>query len=307
MSKIRSALIAALAAAILTGCSYLGEGALDVPVAEDAASGTDLKEQDNTAKEPKRDKNPETTKIFLDPGWDWAGNSEIDKGCAVLYKAASGRKDVVIAVNAGHGTDGGELVKTYCHPDRSPKITGGTNPAGSLKATAISVGMIFNDGTYEEEATLRCSRILRDKLLKQGYDVLMLRDEEDVQLDNVARTVIADNSADILVSIHWDSDGLDYDKGCFYVPVPDEIKEMEPVASNWREHEKLGEALITGLRTKGCKIYEGYVLPQELTQTCYSTIPSALVELGNATSAHDDAALGRLADGLLEGIAKYLN
>ena len=307
MARLRCALTAAFVAVIMAGCSYTGEGDPAAYVAEDAADITDPKEQDNIAEEPEREKIPEMTKIYLDPAWDWAGNSEIDKGCAVLYKAASGRKDVVIAVNAGHGTDGGELVKTFCHPDRSPKITGGTNPAGSLKATAISVGMIFNDGTYEAEATLRCSRILRDKLLEQGYDVLMLRDEEDVQLDNVTRTVIANNTADILVSIHWDSDGLDYDKGCFYVPVPDEIKEIEPVASNWREHEKLGEALITGLRTKGCKIYEGYVLPQELTQTCYSTIPSALVELGNETSAHDDAVLGRLADGLLEGLAKYLN
>ena len=245
--------------------------------------------------------------VYLDPSWTYAGHSAINSGCAVLYRASQNRKDVVIGVNAGHGTDGGELVKTFCHPDRSPKITGGTNPAGSLKATAISVGMIFDDGTYEEEANLKCAQILRDKLLEQGYDVLMLRDKEDIQLDNVARSVIANNASDIMVSIHWDSDGLGYDKGCFYVPVPDEIKEMEPVASNWREHEKLGEALIKGLRSNGCKIYEGYVLPQELTQTCYSTIPSVLVELGNETSAHDDAALERLADGLLDGIEKYLN
>lgn len=39
------------------------------------------------------------------------------------------------------------------------------------------------------------AQILRDKLLASGYDVLMLRDGEDVQLDNVARTVICNNVA----------------------------------------------------------------------------------------------------------------
>ena len=40
------------------------------------------------------------------------------------------------------------------------------------------------------------AEILRDALLDEGFDVLMIRDEEDVQLDNVARTVMANNIAD---------------------------------------------------------------------------------------------------------------
>ena len=34
------------------------------------------------------------------------------------------------------------------------------------------------------------AKILKDKLLAEGYDVLMIRESDDVQLDNVARTVI---------------------------------------------------------------------------------------------------------------------
>ena len=54
---------------------------------------------------------------------------------------------------------------------------------------------------------------MRDKLLAAGYDVLMVRDGSDVQLDNVARTVICNNVADCHISLHWDGDGLNYDKG----------------------------------------------------------------------------------------------
>ena len=297
------AMILAAAFFMLSGCAYVQT------IEQDAAgsgSGTE------TGMQPEEEESNDLaanhakkTSVYLNPEWEWAALSEINDGCAVLYFAPSGRKDIVIGVNAGHGTIGGEYVKTYCHPDKTPKVTNGTNPAGSLKATAISAGMIFNDGTYEADVSLRCAQILRDELLERGYDVLMLRDSEDVQLDNVARTVISNNMADCMVSLHWDGDGLKYDKGCFYPPVPDEIKDMEPVASCWQEHDKLGGALMEGLRGKDCKIYQGRIDPLELTQTCYSTIPAALIELGNGASAHDDKALKKLADGLLDGIELY--
>ena len=130
--------------------------------------------------------------ITLDSTWEYADHSKINTGAAVLYRAPeeSGPKGIVIGVNAGHGTEGGAKVKTLCHPDGSEKVTGGSTAAGATEAAAVSGGMTFQDGTPEQEVTLRMAQILRDKLLSSGYDVLMLRDREDVQLDNVARTVI---------------------------------------------------------------------------------------------------------------------
>ena len=243
--------------------------------------------------------------VTLNPTWQFASYSAINTGAAMLYRASSNRKNIVIGVNAGHGTVGGSRVKTYCHPDMTPKVTGGSTPAGSVKATAVSGGMIFRDGTPESLVTLREAQILRDKLLAAGYDVLMLRDSADVQLDNVARTVIANNTAACLISLHWDDDGLGYDKGCFYVSTPEALKKMQPVATFWPYHELLGNALITGLMSQGCRINGNGKTAIDLTQTSYSTIPSVDIELGNAASAHDDATLSRLADGLVAGISRW--
>ena len=46
--------------------------------------------------------------ITLDSTWEYADHSEINTGAAVLYLASeeSGRKGIVIGVNAGHGTAG---------------------------------------------------------------------------------------------------------------------------------------------------------------------------------------------------------
>lgn len=246
--------------------------------------------------------------ITLDSTWEYADHSKINTGAAVLYPAQeeSGRKGIVIGVNAGHGTVGGSKVKTLCHPDGSAKVTGGSTAAGAMEAAAVSGGMTFQDGTPEREVTLRMAQILRDKLLSSGYDVLMLRDSEDVQLDNVARTVICNNVADCHIALHWDSgDGKNYDKGCFYISVPEALKNMEPVASHWQQHDTLGTDLVEGLREQGATIYGKGHMGIDLTQTSYSTIPSVDMELGNAYSDHSDVILEQLATGLLAGINTY--
>ena len=244
-------------------------------------------------------------KIGLNSVWKYADFSVINSGKAVMYTAKSNRKNKIIAVNAGHGTNGGQSVKTYCHPDKTPKVTGGTTAAGSLQAVAVSSGMTFKDGTPEKTVTLKAAQILKEKLLSAGYDVLMIRDGEDVQLDNIARTVIANNAADIHIALHWDSDGLDTIKGVFYMSVPDKLKSMEPVASHWQAHEALGDSLIKGLKNQGIKIWGSNPLDMDLTQTSFSTIPSVDIELGNQCSDHSDSLLNKEADGLLSGVNSY--
>ena len=243
--------------------------------------------------------------IYMNTTWEYADHSAISDGYAVLYKASGQRKNIVVGVNAGHGTAGGSAVRTLCHPDGSPKSTGGSTVAGATTATAVSGGMTFYDGTPESEVTFRMAQILRDRLLSQGYDVLMVRDGADVQLDNVARTVICNNVADCHISLHWDGDGLSYDKGCFYIAVPDAIKDMEPVATYWQQHNALGASLVNGLGDVGMKIHGSGSMAIDLTQTSYSTIPSVDMELGNASSDHSDETLENIADGLMAGINAY--
>ena len=243
--------------------------------------------------------------VYLDSSWEFADRSAIHTGAAVLYRAPAGRKNLVVGVNAGHGTAGGESVYTDCHPDGSPKVTGGSTAAGSYQAAAVSSGMSFYDGTPERDVTLREAQLLRDLLLEAGYDVLMLRDGEDVQLDNVARTVICNNAADCHIAIHWDGDGLSYDKGCFYLSVPEELRDMYPVSAVWPEDDRLGDCLIAGLTQAGAAIHGGGSMALDLTQTSYSSVPSVDIELGNAASDHSDAALLQLAEGLLAGVEMF--
>ncbi len=246
--------------------------------------------------------------VFLDPSWEYASFSKIHDGAAVYYAATGeNRNGIVVGVNAGHGTKGGESVKTYCHPDMSPKVTGGTTSAGAIEAYAVSSGMSFNDGTPEAKVTLRLAQYLREDLLAAGYDVLMVRDGDDVQLDNVARTVICNNVADCHIAIHYDGDGLDSDKGCFFISVPDGIKQMPPVDRTWHMSDELGARIVNALAAGGHKLHSGGKMAIDLTQTSYSTIPSVDVEYGNQSSDISDAALQSLAADTVVGIEDFFD
>ena len=244
--------------------------------------------------------------VKLDPSWQYADFSEINAGAAVLYRSqADSRKGKTICVNAGHGTQGGSSVKTLCHPDGTPKVTGGTTSAGATSAVAVSGGMTFADGTPEYKVTVALARILKDKLLAKGYDVLMIREGDDVQLDNVARTVIANNASDCHIALHWDS--TESDKGAFYMSVPsnESYRNMEPVKSHWQEHNALGESLIAGLKSVGVKIFSSGSMEMDLTQTSFSTVPSIDIELGDKVSDHSEGTLNNLADGLAVGVDQF--
>jgi len=244
-----------------------------------------------------------STQVTFSSGWKYAEFSKINSGSAVLYKTtASNKKNKTVCVNAGHGTSGGSGVKTLCHPDGTPKVTGGTTGAGATTAVAVSSGMTFSDGTAEAKVTLAMAKVLKEKLLAQGYDVLMIRESDDVQLDNIARTVMANNMADCHIALHWDSTSSN--KGAFYMSVPNvsSYRAMEPVASHWQDHNRLGEALIQGLRNAGVKIFSGGSMEMDLTQTSYSTIPSIDIELGDKASDHSSETLSKLADGLCAGV-----
>ncbi len=244
--------------------------------------------------------------VGMNMDWKYASLSKINSGKAILYRSENAnRKNKVVCVNAGHGTSGGSSVKTQCHPDGTPKVTSGTTSAGATTAVAVSGGMTFADGTPEAKVTLAMAKVLKDKLLARGYDVLMIREGDDVQLDNVARTVMANNLADCHIALHWDS--TKKDKGAFYMSVPNvaSYRAMEPVASHWQQHNALGESLVAGLKGAGVKIFSGGSMEMDLTQTSYSTIPSIDIELGDGASDHSAATLDKLGTGLVDGVDRY--
>jgi N-acetylmuramoyl-L-alanine amidase len=283
-----------------------------------ASPAETTKETTEAAKDDKEEATEKTTEgeagdnysskytIKWNADWKYASFSKINSDSVTLYKtASSSAKNKTIAINAGHGTKGGTSVKTQCHPDGSAKVSGGSTAKGATMTTAVSSGTSFLDGTSEAYANLQLAIILKDLLLKNGYDVLMIRESSDAQLDNIARTVFANNNADCHIAIHYDS--TETDKGFFFIGAIDvsSYKNMEPVKSHWKEHDALGKALVSGEKAAGVKIHGQGYMGLALTQISYSTIPSVDIEVGDRASDYSKTTKSKIADGILLGLDEY--
>jgi len=245
--------------------------------------------------------------ILWKKSWKYAKNSKIHSDPVMLYYSGVSKKkrrNVVVAINAGHGCKGGSSKRTLCHPNGSRKVTGGSTAAGSKYATAINSGTSLR-GCSEAAANLRVANKLKSKLLANGFDVLMIRQNANTQLDNIARTVMANKNADCHIAIHFDSTSSN--KGAFYISVPNvrSYRNMQPVKSHWRQHNRLGSDLVKGLRSSGVKIFGGGSMGIDLTQTSYSTVPSVDIEVGDRATSTSDKNLNKIANGLLKGIKRY--
>lgn len=243
--------------------------------------------------------------IVWKTSWTYAKNSKIHTDPAFLYYASTSKANgVTVAVNAGHGCKGGSSKKTLCHPDGSLKVTDGSTGAGAKYATAINEGTTVR-GVSEASLNLKVAKKFKSKLLSAGYNVLMIRQDSNTQLDNIARTVMANKNADCHIAIHYDS--TTNDKGAFFMSVPNvkSYRNMKPVKSHWKQHNKLGSKVISGLKSAGVKIWNSGSLEMDLTQTSYSTVPSIDIEVGDEGSSIADKQLEKIAKGLAKGIGKY--
>lgn len=251
----------------------------------------------------------ETCQIKLDLSAPYATYSVINDGSATLYKADrrnDNYKNITIAVNAGHGTIGGSKFKTFSHPDFSPKVVTGTTKEGEVLSYAISEGTVFLNGMTEANANLAVAYALKDRLLNDGYSVLMIRTDDNCRLDNIARTVIANENADAHIAIHFDSTSSD--KGVFYIAPYENEKylSMEPLKSNAARINELGTSIIDAYKEMGEKVWRDRgIMYGDLTQISFSTNASVDIELGDKKTELTLEKLETLAEGLKRGIDKY--
>lgn len=310
-TKQRVLIVVSLLIAILSSCGYHNDNIESSEFAFESIES--IKEETAETIVENNVENGEkytTEKVYIDFSAPYATYSIINDGYAVLYKLDKDRvsnyKNKTIAVNAGHGTKGGASIKTFAHPDFSPKYTGGTNAAGSILSSAVSAGMTFENGMTEANANLVVAYKLKDKLLDAGYSVLMIRENDDCRLDNIARTVIANVNSDAHIAIHFDS--TNSDKGIFYiVPYNDErYLNMEPLKSNAKNIKKLGDSVIEAFRDMGEKIWKDKgTLQGDLTQLSFSTNASIDIELGDRKTILTAEKADTFAEGIKRGIDIY--
>ena len=227
-----------------------------------------------------------------------------------------------VFVDPGHGDnsapEASQKREKYYPVDDSLLKSMKTSMVGT-KAYGVGVEARDSKNVYdkietEPEFSLKVALKLKDLLINNGYRVVMSRTDFNQNISNGARSAIAGETSDIMVSIHSNTGknsgtlsfypgDSDYISGSTY---PGYTNIMGLTKSNVELSKKLAEnmesniTMTTGLKNKGTH-------SAVLRIFSYSSIPTCLVEVGFADNATDAKILSTKKDAIATSMANAID
>lgn len=222
-----------------------------------------------------------------------------------IYAACGEKKiSVLLQVNGKKivGIDPG-------HQIRGNSSTEPNGPGSSTYKAKVAGGTRgVSTGKPEYQLTLEVAQKLKKELWDRGYQVVMTRTKNEVNITNKERAILINESgADICVRIHADG-AAGSARGA---TVLCSSASNRYVSKLYSESKQLSEALIrayckkTGLRSRGISYRD------DLTGTNWSTVPTTLIELGFMTNSQEDRFMAsdsgqkKMVKGMADGIDTY--
>lgn len=162
---------------------------------------------------------------------------------------------------------------------------------------------------YEYELNLVVSLKLRDRLIEEGFDVVMTRTGHDVSISNKERAEMAnDAEADIFIRIHANGSENQDKKGIMTIyPSEDNPFVSHLSEESYRLSKDLHDEMIR--ETQGEST--GINAMDNMVGINWSKVPVSIVELGYMSNVEEDLKLSteeyqvQLVEGMVKGIQKY--
>lgn len=219
-------------------------------------------------------------------GEDGAG----DKSTEEAPKAHSGP---VVAIDVGHQAPGQDMTRMEAN-----------GPGSDVMKNRLATGTTGSvSGLAEYELNLAVSLKLQKELEQRGYQVIMTRTTDEVDLGNIDRAEIAnEGNAQALIRIHANGS----EDGSVYGALTMSPTQSNPFVGDIAEEcMKLSQLIVdeyclaTGLSNRG-------ILAEDtMTGINWSKVPVTILEMGFMTNQGDDAYMADSSnqDSMVQGIA----
>jgi len=166
--------------------------------------------------------------------------------------------------------------------------------------------------TKKREATinLQVAKRLRKELKARGYNVIMTREVQDVNISNRQRAEIAnDAKADLLIHLHCDGSTSSARHGASILAPASNNPFLKK--KNIKASQKVAKTVLTYFcKATGAK-YNGVSRVNTMSGINWSKVPVCLIEMGFMTNKKEDKNLAsrayqiKCAKGMANGIDKY--
>lgn len=207
----------------------------------------------------------------------------------------------IVAIDAGHQGIGQDM--TGMEP----------NAPGSdiMKARIVSGTQGSFTGIAESELNLSVALKLEKELKERGYEVVMTRTEQEVNLSNIDRAKIASEAeADITVRIHANGSEDSSVSGALTM-IPSQANLY--VGYLYEDSYRLAQCILESYCEATGLLNDGVMETDSMTGINWSTMPVTILEMGFMTNQGDDLYMADetnqkiMADAIADGIDTYFS